>query len=125
VAFSFSVFTHMQIEEIQHYFNQVYRVLKPGGVCFSTFFLFDDASDAFISSKKDFSFPVKKEGFRLMNENVKSGNIAIHKKKLSEMLSLENLELLNIIDGFWKDKVRDNAKAEYQDMVVFKKDISF
>jgi ubiquinone/menaquinone biosynthesis C-methylase UbiE len=32
VAFSFSVFTHMQIEEIQHYFNQVYRVLKPGGV---------------------------------------------------------------------------------------------
>ncbi|MDC8001605.1 methyltransferase domain-containing protein [Aequorivita todarodis] len=121
VAFSFSVFTHMQLEEIQHYFNQIYRVLKPGGVCFSTFFLYDEASEAFISTKKDFSFPVKKEGYRLMNENVKSGNIAIDKTKLSEMLTKENFELAKIIDGFWKDKIRDTAKAEYQDMVVFKK----
>ncbi|CAM3385205.1 class I SAM-dependent methyltransferase [Aequorivita lipolytica] len=121
VAFSFSVFTHMQIEEIQHYFNQVYRVLKPGGVCFSTFFLYDDASETFISTKKDFSFPVKKDGYRLMNENVKSGNIAIHKKEISEMLARENFELITIIDGFWKDEVRDTTKAEYQDMVVFKK----
>lgn len=121
VAFSFSVFTHMQIEEIQHYFNQVYRVLKPGGVCFSTFFLYDEASEAFISTKKDFSFPVKRDGFRLMNENVKSGNIAIDKMKLSIMLTQENFELVTIIDGFWKDKVRDNKKEEYQDMVVFKK----
>lgn len=121
VAFSFSVFTHMQIEEIQHYFNQVYRVLKPGGVCFSTFFLYDDASEVFISTKPDFSFPVKKDGFRLMNENVKSGNIAIHKNKLFLMLSEEHFEEVKTIDGFWKDEVRDANKAEYQDMVVFKK----
>ncbi|AFL82045.1 methylase involved in ubiquinone/menaquinone biosynthesis [Aequorivita sublithincola DSM 14238] len=113
VAFSFSVFTHMLIEEIQHYFNQIYRVLKPGGVCFSTFFLYDETSEAYISTKKDFSFPVKKDGFRLMNENVKSGNIAIDKKKLSKMLTSENFELVSIIDGFWKDEVRDTAKAEY------------
>lgn len=56
-----------------------------------------------------------------MSENVKSGNIAIHKTKLSKMLSLENFELINIIDGFWKDKVCDNSKAEYQDIVVFRK----
>lgn len=121
VAFSFSVFTHMQIEEIQHYFNQIYRVLKPGGVCFSTFFLYDDASEAFISTKKDFSFSVKKDGYRLMNENVKSGNIAIHKNKLTQMLVLEKFEVVDIIDGFWKDKVPDSKKEEYQDIVVFKK----
>ncbi len=121
VAFSFSVFTHMQIEEIQHYFNQINRVLKHGGICFSTFFLYDEFSETFISTKKDFSFPIKKDGFRLMSENVKSGNIAIHKTKLSKMLSLENFELINIIDGFWKDKVCDNSKAEYQDIVVFRK----
>ena len=121
VAFSFSVFTHMQIEEIQHYFNQVYRVLKPGGVCFSTFFLYDDASEEFISTKKDFSFPVEKNGYRLMNDSVKSGNIAIHKNKLFHMLSQEHFEQVKIIDGFWKDEVRDTAKKEYQDIVVFKK----
>ncbi|MCB0443894.1 MAG: class I SAM-dependent methyltransferase [Flavobacterium sp.] len=121
VAFSFSVFTHMQIEEIQHYFNQVYRVLKPGGVCFSTFFLYDEVSEEYISKKKDFSFPVKKNGYRLMNENVKSGNIAIQKNKLFQMLSQEHFEQVKIIDGFWKDEVRDTAKKEYQDIVVFKK----
>src|SRR5690606_34018994 len=121
VAFSFSVFTHMQIEEIQHYFNQVFRVLIPEGVCFSTFFLYDDASEEFISTKKDFSFPVEKNGYRLMNDSVKSGNIAIHKNKLFHMLSQEHFEQVKIIDGFWKDEVRDTAKKEYQDIVVFKK----
>ncbi len=121
VAFSFSVFTHMQLEEIQHYFNQIQRVLKPGGVCLSTFFLYDNASEAFISGKRDFSFPVEKDGFRLMNETVKSGNIAIHKNKLFHMLSQEHFEEVKIIDGFWKDKERDKTKAEYQDMVVFRK----
>ncbi len=121
VAFSFSVFTHMQIEEIQHYFNQIKRVLKPGGICFSTFFLYDDASDKFISTKKDFSFPVERNGYRLMNDSVKSGNIAIHKNKLFQMLSKEHFEEVKIIDGFWKDEVRDTKKLEYQDMVVFRK----
>ena len=121
VAFSFSVFTHMQIEEIQHYLNQIYRVLKPGGICFSTFFLYDKVSEEYISKKRDFSFPVKKDGFRLMNENVKSGNIAIQKNKLFQMLIKEHFEEVKTIDGFWKDEVRDINKAEYQDMVVFKK----
>src|SRR5690606_26105178 len=78
-TFSFSVFTHMQIEAIQHYFNQIYRSLKPGGMCFSTFFLYDDTSEDFIATNPAFNFPVKKDGFRLMSENVKSGNIVIHK----------------------------------------------
>ncbi len=121
VAYSFSVFTHMQIEEIQHYFNQIKRVLKPDGVCFSTFFLYDDSSEAFISTKKNFSFPVKKEGFRLMNDTVKSGNIAIHKNKLFQMLSQEHFEEVKIIDGFWKDKIRNTEKEEYQDIVIFRK----
>src|SRR5690606_32994477 len=31
--FSFSVFTHMTLEEIQNYFFQMHRVLKPDGQC--------------------------------------------------------------------------------------------
>lgn len=121
VAFSFSVFTHMQIEEIQHYFNQIYRSLKPGGMCFSTFFLYDDSSEEFIATNPAFNFPVKKDEFRLMSENVKSGNIAIHKNRLTQMLERENFEVITIVDGFWKDSLPDGTKKEYQDMVVFKK----
>lgn len=119
--FSFSVFTHMQIEEIQNYFKEIRKVLKDDGFAFSTFFLYDDDIEDYISSKEGFSFLVKKEGYRLMNENVKSGNIAIHKEKLQQMLSEENLEIVKIIDGFWKDKKRNPKKTEYQDILVFKK----
>lgn len=119
--FSFSVFTHMQIEEIQNYFKEINRVLKNDGLAFSTFFLYNDKNEDYIANRNGFNFPVKHNGFRLMNSKVKSGNIAIHKDKLLKMLSQENLELVKIIDGFWNDKLRDFSKKEYQDIVVFKK----
>lgn len=119
--FSFSVFTHMQIAEIQNYFREISKVLKKDGLVFSTFFLYDNDNENFIATREGFSFSVKKEGYRLMNKNVKSGNIAIHKDKLQQMLSKENLEAVNIVDGFWKDEKRNLEKIEYQDILVFKK----
>ncbi|WP_299551800.1 class I SAM-dependent methyltransferase [Seonamhaeicola sp.] len=120
--FTFSVFTHMPLDEIQHYFSQMRSVLTDDGLCFSTFFLYDSNDEDYVATRKDFNFPIKGEdGFRLMSENVKSGNIAIHKAKLDEMLKRSNLKKVKVIDGFWKDDVRDASKKEYQDIVVFKK----
>ncbi|WP_323789425.1 class I SAM-dependent methyltransferase [Psychroserpens sp.] len=118
--FSFSVFTHMQIGEIQNYFKEICRVLKTDGLAFSTFFLYDDSNENHISTENKFKFPIKKNGYRLMNEDVKSGNIAIHKNTLKTMLNKENLDLVEIIDGFWKDKSNYSKNASYQDIVVFK-----
>ena len=56
-----------------------------------------------------------------MHEDVKSGNIAIQEDKLKIMINNANLEFVKIVDGFWKDDVRDESKREYQDIVVFKK----
>jgi len=119
--FSFSVFTHMQIDEIQNYFKEVHRVLKTDGLAFSTFFLYDDINEDHISTENKFKFPIKKSGYRLMNDDVKSGNIAIHKDKLKAMMNQEKLEVVKIIDGFWKDKSKYSKNASYQDVVVFKK----
>lgn len=119
--FSFSVFTHMQIDEIQNYFKEVNRVLKTDGLAFSTFFLYDDAIENHISTENEFKFPIKKNGYRLMNEEVKSGNIAIHKDTLKAMLNREKLEIVEIIDGFWKDKSTYSKNGSYQDVAVFKK----
>ncbi|GAA3602142.1 methyltransferase domain-containing protein [Flavivirga amylovorans] len=120
--FTFSVFTHMMLEEIQHYFNEIQRVITNNGLCFSTFFLYDSNDEDYIATRKHFNFPVKgDDGFRLMNKNVKSGNIAIHKTKLDDMLKNANLKRVKRIDGFWKDEVRDKSKKEYQDIVVFKR----
>ncbi|WP_040251619.1 class I SAM-dependent methyltransferase [Psychroserpens mesophilus] len=120
-VFSFSVFTHMQIDEIQNYFKETYRVLRKDGLAFSTFFLYDDHNENYISTDNKFKFPIKKNGFRLMNDDVKSGNIAIHKATLKAMLAKENLEAVTIIDGFWKNKSNYSKMASYQDVVVFRK----
>jgi SAM-dependent methyltransferase len=120
--FTFSVFTHMMLEEIQHYFKEIERVVTKDGLCFSTFFLYDSEDENYVATRPHFNFPVKgSDGFRLMNENVKSGNIAIHKSKLDDMLKKANLKRIKTIDGFWKDKIRDTAKKEYQDIVIFKR----
>lgn len=119
--FTFSVFTHMQINEIQNYFKEINRVLKDDGLVFSTFFLYDNENEEYISKKEDFNFPFKKNGFRLMNNKVKSGNIAIHKNKLNDLLNNENLIIVKIIDGFWKSNCKNPESKEYQDIVIFKK----
>ncbi len=120
--FTFSVFTHMMLDEIQHYFKQIQRVITNEGLCFSTLFLYSSEDESYIATRKDFNFPFKgDDGYRLMNENVKSGNIAIHKDKLDEMLKNAGLKRVKFIDGFWKDKVRDYSKKEYQDIVIFKR----
>ncbi|MDG2499387.1 MAG: class I SAM-dependent methyltransferase [Flavobacteriaceae bacterium] len=117
--FSFSVFTHMQIDEIQKYFSEIQKVLKPNGIAFSTFFLYDDTTENQTQINKEFTFTKKKDGYSLMSDKVKSANIAIHKDKLKTMLEFENLTLVKIIDGFWKGNQEN--KIEYQDIVIFKK----
>jgi len=121
LIFSFSVFTHMQIDEIQNYLKEISRTLTEKGIAFSTFFLYDSYNENFIANKKTFSFPVNKGDYRLMDKKVTSGNIAIQEDKLKLMLLEEDLELISITHGFWKDKIRDPSKEEYQDIVTFKK----
>lgn len=116
-VFSFSLFTHMQLNEIQNYFREISRVLKKDGLAFSTFFLFDEKDEKRIENNGDYSFPVSREGYKLMSDQVKSGNIAIHKDKLSKMMADEGLEVVKIIDGFWKGV----KSIEFQDIVVFKR----
>ena len=118
--FSFSVFTHMKIDEIQHYFSEIKRVLKPDGKAFSTFFVYDDNTEKQIANNEKFSFPYLYDGYRLMSNVVQSGNIAIHKEKLNEMLQNSNLELVSLTEGFWKNKENSLNEKEYQDIVVFK-----
>lgn len=119
VVYTFSVFTHMQIDEIDHYFNQIAKVLKADGKCLSTFFLYDDNNEHFISHRNEFNFGVHRDGHKLMSEGAVNGNIAIHEEKLQAMMEKNGLKLEKIEHGFWKDKVRDPNKIECQDIAVF------
>jgi cyclopropane fatty-acyl-phospholipid synthase-like methyltransferase len=117
--FSFSVFTHMGVDEIQNYLKESKRVLKDGGICLSTFFIYEDSNEEYIGNNDRFSFPYKKAGYRLMDETVTAGNIAIHRNLLNEMMNNAGFSEVKVIEGFWKDASRDPNKKEYQDMVVY------
>jgi len=47
-----SVFTHMIAQEVQHYLREVARVLKRGGRCLISFFLFNDESLSLVHAGK-------------------------------------------------------------------------
>ena len=117
--FSFSVFTHMGVDEIQNYLKESKRVLKEGGKCLSTFFIYDDSNEAYISNNDRFCFRYEKDRYRLMDENVTAGNIAIHRDLLDEMMRNAGFSEVKVIEGFWKDEMRDPNKQEYQDMVIY------
>lgn len=121
-VFLFSVFTHMQIDEIQNYLEEIKRVLKPGGLCLTTLFSYNSDNESYISSREEFNFPINGDGFKLMNEKVKSSNIAISENKLNEMISKAGFSKQNFVDGFWKDAVFDGTKEEYQDILVLRKE---
>lgn len=116
--FSFSVFTHMGIAEIQNYLKEMNRTRRQNAVCFSTFFVYNDDNEHHISTKNGFKFPVKKEGYRLMSNSTVSGNIAIHESLLATMVTAAGFTSHTIIYGFWNDATRGDAHEEYQDIVV-------
>ncbi|AYN03046.1 class I SAM-dependent methyltransferase [Flavobacterium sp. 140616W15] len=120
-VFLFSVFTHMQPLEIQNYLNEIYRVLKPGGRCLATFFVYDEINESMISNNNGtYIFPYKNEGYRLMNEKVPSANIAFNEKYLYKMAGLSKLKIENKIYGTWS-KRGDKSLLDFQDILVFEK----
>lgn len=122
-VFLFSVFTHMQVDEIAHYLKEIARVLKPGGQCLATFFLYDDARPDGAVSRTEFNFPVQKQGYRLMDEQVKSANIALAFSTLSSIVDTARLTQTDIIRGYWSDPALKASDNSFQDIVLLRRPV--
>lgn len=118
-AFLFSVFTHMRIDEIRNYIQEIERVLNKDGKCLATFFIYHDGED--LNAFPGFKFPFKKDGYRLLNEKVEGANIAIEYSYLEKMINEAGLELEQHVTGFWRDFSLDRKDRDFQDIIVLKK----
>lgn len=118
-AFLFSVFTHMKIEDIQNYLNEIHRVLVPGGKCLATFFTYSESDD--LEKFEGFKFPVKKEGYRLLDEKVVEANIAIEMEMLKRMIEKSGLKFEGKIGGFWNDFTKNKEDIDFQDIIILNK----
>ena len=116
----------VSLDEIKADFNpesNAYYILKNGQK--SVLSYFEAESQKLVKLSKENAFKIKPKNAEqafalhaLMNDKVKSANIAIDKERLQLMAKNANLEIVSILDGFWKGT--PNA-IEFQDFVVFKK----
>lgn len=120
IAYLFSVFTHMQPDEVLNYLKEIRRTLKPGGQCLATFFTYDAVENEKIKTNEfDKAFPFDMGNYKLMSQKVVAANVAYQKEFLYDMAQQSELKVEKVIDGFWKSaKTNQN---EYQDMYIFKK----
>jgi SAM-dependent methyltransferase len=119
-AIANSLFTHMMPNEVQQYYKELHRVLKPGGKIYATFFIGNNINR--YTSNPFFSFKVIKENYRLMDEQVTGANIAFDESYLfSDIISPKHFDLSYKSYGFWSNESLKSECEEFQDIVVMVK----
>lgn len=122
LAFLYSVFTHMPVNEIEHYLSEIFRVLKPEGKCLATFFTYNSESESLISDKKNyFAFPYLFDNYRLMDNNVENANIAIEENYLRSIIEKIGFSITKVEHGFWKDPNEKLYQRNFQDIFVIQR----
>lgn len=116
-VFLTSVFTHMLPQDMEHYFAEISRVLKPGGRCLITFFLLDKESLAMMKiERKEIHFDYQEEGYRVMekeNPEIAVGYPIDYIRSLHEKNRLVITE--PILYGYWSGR---KDPVSLQDMVI-------
>ncbi len=116
--FLISVMTHLQKEEMENYLKEIYRLLRPGKTCFSTFFVLDEKLK---EVNPNFSFKFKYEDFSLMDQKVKSANIAFQKAFLFKLLEEVGFSKIQYFPGYWRNPEKDSEALDFQDILIFQK----
>ncbi len=117
-----SVFTHMVPEEVDHYMSEVSRVLKKGGKGIITFFIINETSKAQQNPENSFQFKYDFGHYKLMDEKVKSANVAYTEEYLQDtLLTAKGLKPIHRIHGFWSLGQRRHEEDDFQDVVFVEK----
>ncbi|MCK5135395.1 MAG: class I SAM-dependent methyltransferase [Bacteroidales bacterium] len=121
LVFLTSVFTHMVLDDVDNYLKQIYRVLKPGGVCFATFFIMNEDSQIFMKKSGKKMFETRLDHHYLFHAKVREANVAYDEKYLTEqMIGSKRFNLEQVHYGFWSGRPKTNLN-NFQDIYVFRK----
>jgi ubiquinone/menaquinone biosynthesis C-methylase UbiE len=116
-VFLTSVFTHLLPQDVEHYLEEIKRVLKNDQNLFATFFILNEEVEVYKKSSK-ISFKHKKNGYALMNENIPEANIAYDENYLHNLYKKNGLEITKIYYGSWCGR---SQYTSFQDIIIAKK----
>jgi len=119
-SFLTSVFTHMLPEQVDNYLKEISRVTAKNGRCLATFFLYNEAIIQRTTGDDKFGFSYDYGHYRLMDDAVKSANVAFDIPYLKDLAAKHGLKIVSINHGHWSELPK-GACLNFQDIVIFEK----
>jgi ubiquinone/menaquinone biosynthesis C-methylase UbiE len=119
-VFLTSVFTHMFPKDMEHYFAEISRVMKPGGRCLITYFLLNSESLSLLERGLAIpAFEHQMDGFRTSDVNIPEAAIAFDESYITKLYKQFGLDIIQPIHfGNWCKRQR---YLSYQDVIVAQK----
>lgn len=116
-AFLTSVFTHLLPRDMEHYFSELSRVLKPGGRCLITYFLLNEESTPMIDGGQGIlNFAEREKLYRTINKSRPEDAVAYDEKLIRNLYEKYGFEVSEpVYYGSWCG--RENFLS-LQDMVI-------
>jgi SAM-dependent methyltransferase len=115
-----SVFTHMLPDAVEHYVNEISRLLATDGVCVASYFLLNDQSRAGVDGGNSFmSFPVQHPSAlcRLHDAAVPEAAVALEETFVEHIHRQARLSIRDVRRGLWW-----SGKPHDQDVLVVEHD---
>ena len=117
-----SVFTHMLPDSVLNYLEQIYMKLKPGGTCFTTFFMIPK-DRGHSNGNGSFKFRYDFGHYVLMDQKVKSANVGYKAHYLLPKINQIGFEVVKQYPGSWSMTDPSVSCMDFQDIMVLKKPI--
>ena len=120
VVVSASVFTHMLSADVERYLAEIARVLRPGGRCFTSFYLMNETSRHNISAGKSaFEFTAAIDGCRVQDPDRPELAVAHEEDRVRALFARCGLSIDELLYGTWS-----SSPAQSQDIIVASRTIS-
>ncbi|MEZ2301781.1 MAG: glycosyltransferase [Microcoleus sp.] len=114
-----SVFTHMQAREVQHYLQEIKRVLKVGGRClFTCFLLNEDSESAIVQGRSSLDISYQLEDCFTNNVAVSESAIGYKEPLILQWIEDCGLEVIGKYYGYWCGR---RFYTSMQDIVIIEK----